>query len=376
METIIHLHEAWRMFQRSRDVAQRGMTSFQGSAESICKQIIEACWDEQQQYFKVSATGHFQEFYTRDFGWCVDALHALGYTSEVRKTLRYALTRFTHANRITVAITPRGKPFDFPEFAPDSLAYLLRCLRVLQDIDLMKAHQSLINAEIQRYYQKVIDPTTGLVRRDRTFSAMKDHALRQGSCYNTCMVGMLSKEINALNELLKKKVFVNPFEQYDYVSILKKYYWTGSFFRDDCSDNLYVASDAQLFPFWAEIIEDKTMLTSCMYAIQREKLDQPVPLKYTAQHQGTLRWYNYLASGYQANSIWSMLGMMYCQILAKIDKEKAQEHLLQYEQLITKHHNFLEVYNHDGNPFRRFFYATDESMLWCSMWLDLTRKLT
>lgn len=375
MEAITHLQEALRMLKRRKSIAKKGIARYEGSAERICEQIIEACWDSHQEYFKTSGTGHFQEFYTRDFGWCTEPLLVLGYKQEVRKTLRYALMRFAHAKKITVAITPKGKPFDFPCFAPDSLAYLMRSLRLLQDTELLIAYQSLINAEIQRYYQKVIDHGTGLVRDDEAFSAMKDHALRQSSCYNTCMVGMLSQEINCINTLLKKKVFANPFQQYDYATILKKHYWTNSFFRDDCSEKVYVTSDAQLFPFWTGIINNNKMLKLCIHAIQQEKLDQPFPLKYTAQQQGTLRWYNLLASGYQANSVWSMLGMLYCQLLAQIDEKKAQEHLRQYGTLILKHHNFLEVYNHDGSIFKRSFYVTDESMLWCSMWLVLVNKV-
>jgi hypothetical protein len=79
-------------------------TKYQGNAKSICHQIIKDCWNG--RFFQTSTT-NFPQFWTRDFGWCVESLLQLKYEQEVHQTIRYAINRFKTAGKVTTAITPQ-----------------------------------------------------------------------------------------------------------------------------------------------------------------------------------------------------------------------------------------------------------------------------
>ena len=87
----IFLKEGLRMFRRNIAVRMKGLKRYNGNAEQISKQIINACWNK---YFFQTSAGHFCEFWSRDFGWCVKALDNMGYRNEILATLRYAIKIF------------------------------------------------------------------------------------------------------------------------------------------------------------------------------------------------------------------------------------------------------------------------------------------
>ena len=121
---LIHISEALRMFKRARRVSREGFKRYKGSPEHIAKQIIESCWNKEDKYFQVSS-GHFNEFYCRDFGMCAEALVKLGHKKKVIQTLDYALNKFKQSGRITTSISPSGKCFDFPYYGADSLPFII-----------------------------------------------------------------------------------------------------------------------------------------------------------------------------------------------------------------------------------------------------------
>ena len=163
---------------------------YEGTAKQICEQIVRDCWNG--RYFQVSRQ-NFPQFWSRDFGWCVQALMKQGYKKEIDQTLRYALNRFKEAGKITTTISPEGKPFDFPTVAVDSLPWLIHAIKI------SKFHylpfQQFLNKEIKRFYKEIIEPTTGLVRPNQQFSSMKDFAIRKSSCYDNALVGLLAKDL-------------------------------------------------------------------------------------------------------------------------------------------------------------------------------------
>ena len=106
--------------------------------------------------------------------------------------------RLYSQGRLTTTITSKGELIDIFAYSPDSLAFLVRCLRVAKAKDLIKKYNGFLNREVDRYYKTVIDEKTGLVRQDREFSSIKDQALRRSSCYNNVMTAMLSDELDIL----------------------------------------------------------------------------------------------------------------------------------------------------------------------------------
>ncbi|MCK4522497.1 MAG: hypothetical protein KAU20_08030 [Nanoarchaeota archaeon] len=360
----IFLKEGLRMFKRRIKVLFKGIKKYKGNHIQICKQIIEDCWNG--RYFMVS-NGHFRLFYSRDFGWCCESLIKLGYKERVKKTLEYALDIFSKQKGIFTTINPKGVAFDFPYYASDSVPFIIRSLRLLNDRKLILKHRDFLNKEIKRYFDIVIDKETGLVKKDRVFSSMKDYSLRKSSCYDNCMAGMLALELG------KIKILDNPLAKYDYESLIKENFWKKTHFIDDLSGYDFVTGDANVFPFWCGIFNDKKMLESCVEKIQQHGLDKPFPLRY---YHSKIKEHDMIslevfAKGYERDTVWWHMGPLYVDIVSRVNKKKAGEYLLKYKKIIEKYKNFLELFDSKGNPYKSLFYYSDESMLWCVNYLGL-----
>ena len=354
---LIYLTEGTRIFFSSWKKRIRPLR-YAGTAEEICRQIVKDCWNG--RYFQTS-TGNFSQFWTRDFGWCTQALVKLGYREQAQRTARYALHRFQQAGKITTTLTPRGKPFDFPVPAVDSLPWFLHSIRISKVS--YHAHRSFLNREIRRFFHTFIDPQTGLVQPHLHVSSMKDQAIRKSSCYDNCLVGLLAQEA----ALLKLE---NPFQKYDYPNLILRHFWNGSFFYDDLSKKEYVAGDANLFPFLLGLVKDSNMLSLALKSIQQAGLDQPFPLKYTAGREGIhFIPQEIVTRDYESNAVWTHMGPLFIAVVHSLDPQKAEEYHEQYRQWIEQYGNYLEVFTAEGKPYRSPFYSCDSGMLWAANYL-------
>ena len=343
-----------------------GVKRYKGSAQDICSAIVKDCWNG--RFFQTS-TGHFCQFYTRDFGWCTEPLMKLGYAKEVQKTLGYALGSFASNGRITTAISPDGRPFDFPGLSPDSLAYLIRSLRISHSHELIKQYKAFLNKEIERYHKAVFDNNLGLVRK-KNFSSIKDYAKRYSSTYDNVMMAMLSEELKKIG------ILDNPLKSINLKKNIRNDLWQGSYFCDDMKKKPFVTGDANVFPFWSGVFTEKNMLKSAIAGIQEAGLDFPFPLKYS---QNALKANNMIlqeifVKGYEQDAIWAHMGPIYISLIKRIDKNKFWGHIEQYRRIIKKHGNYLEVFTCSGEPYKSPFYYADEGMLWASMFLELIKK--
>jgi len=361
----IHLKEGIRYFKRARRVKKEGIKKYKGNAEQICRQIINDCWNK--EYFQTS-NGHFNEFWTRDFAWCAESLIKLGYKKEVEKTMQYALKIFKKYNKITTTISPDGKAFDFPDYAVDSVPYFIRTLNIANK-DLIKKNKFFLNEKINGYCNKIIDKKTGLVRKDRHFSSIKDYAKRTSSCYGNCMVAMLN------NELKKIKILDNPFKSYNYKRLIKDNFWKKTHFIDDLSGYDFVTGDANVFPFWTGVFNEKDMLKKTIKKIQEKGLDKPFPLRYYHEKikEHKMLSIEFFAKGYERDTVWGHLGPLYIKIVKMVDKRLALDYIRQYRKIIEKNKNYLELFFPNERPYSTFWYYADESMLWASMFLDMLK---
>jgi hypothetical protein len=367
--------EGLRMLRRRIRVLFKGLKQYPGSAEQIADNIIKDCYNKEKKYFMISSKqGHFCEFYCRDFGWCTEALLWLGYRKEVLNTLSYALRIYEHYGKVEQAISSIGTPFTFPnKYSPDALAFLIRSLKLAKAHGLIKEHKDFLNMEIRRYYELVIDKEKGLVYENRSFSSMKDYAVRQSSCYDNVITGMLA------NDLQEIKILDNPFRKYDYKKIIIENFWDDKegYFLDDLSHNRFICGDANVFPFWSGLITDKEKLRRAIQSIRNEGLDQPLPLKYTRKKfkENKMIVEVALADGYERDTVWAHIGLMYIKIVAEVDRDLARKYLEQYTKQIEQHHTFLELYNSKGKPFCTPLYYADEGMLWVANYLYLKNLL-
>ena len=362
MDRVIHIKEGLRIFKRSLRVRINRFKQYEGSADEICRGIINDCWNG--KYFQTSI-GHFCEFWTRDFSWCVTPLINIGYKDKVRKTLEYALNTFKHYNKVTTTISPKGISFDFPYYAPDSLASLIRSLRALDNKKLILKYKDFLNNEIKKFENVVTDKKTGLVKKEK-FSSIKDLSIRQSSCYDNIMAAMLK------DDLVKLRVLHNPLKKYNIKKKIKDEFWNGNYFFDDLRGEEYVAGDANVFPFYSGVFTSSKMLKKSIESIKKAKLDRPFPLKYTSGHPDhQWRVEEFFAPNYEGNTIWAHLGMIYLTLLKKVDKSSFEMHMQKYKELIQQNKNFLELYTPDGKVYKSPFYYADEGMLWSSIFLEL-----
>ncbi|MCX6706793.1 MAG: hypothetical protein NT001_01485 [Candidatus Woesearchaeota archaeon] len=362
---LTHISEAMRMFKVSIKTKLFGYKKYDGNADEICRKIVKDCWNPKKRYFMASS-GHFSQFYSRDFGMCVEALLKLGYEKEVFQTLEYALSRFNKAGKITTAITPSGKPFDFPYIASDSLPFIVHAIRIAEGNYLMRKYERLFLNEIRRYFNVVFDSRTGMVKSGKSFSSIKDYSRRNSSTYDNCMAAMLKHDLDELN-------FFNPLHDFDIKANIKKNLWNGKFFYDDLNKLDTVYGDANVFPFWTGIFTDRKMLESCVKEMKRAGLDRPLPLKYTSKRKvkgQKMIWEELIAGDYERDTVWTHLGMCYLDILKRFGKKKELAmHLKQYRKAIERQQNFIEVFGRDGKPFKTLFYQADSGMLWASKYL-------
>ena len=85
--------------------------------------------------------------------------------------------------------------------------------------------------------------------------------------------------------------------------------------------------------------------------------------------------HEFVISGYEQSAIWTHMGPLFIEVVAKIDKGMARKYLLQYKETIEKHGNYLEIFDRKMKPFTSPFYYSDESMLWAANYLALSKRL-
>ena len=346
------------MFRRNIRVRLQGFRKYKGSDQEVCRAIIEDCWNG--RFFQVSA-GHFQTFYARDFSWCAKPLIELGHRQRVESTLRFALENYRRHGRVRVAVTKKGKPFDFPRYAVDSLPSLMRSLRVLGSNELTEEYRGFLEAEVAYFVRKVVGKD-GMVIKGH-FSSIRDHYVHESSCYDNTMVAMLSQDLDSLG--LK-----NPLQS-DYPNILKQHFWNKDHFVEERGDDV-ITGESNIFPFCCSIFNDRRMIRKAVDRLRKEGLDKPFPLRYAKERREEKEiGLSFLANNYEGDAIWMHIGLIYIQAVKMVDKKLAYEYLAEYRKLIEKYMNFLEVFDKEGKPFRSPFYYTDESMLWCSIYLSM-----
>jgi hypothetical protein len=361
MNTFRYVKEGLHMFRRHRRVQKDGFARLSGvTGEEIVRSLLVKLWNG--KFFQTDL-GNYPQFYSRDFGMVLPALLHLGFRDKARKTLAYALDVYAKAGKVTSHITSDGKAVNFPPaYSPDSVAYLLKSVRLIDDAALLKKHKHFLQRVIDDFADRVLDGQ-GRVRRGAHFAGMRDHAVRDASCYDTVMAAVVQREADLLD-------LEYTYSNVDYQEILLEDYWNGRYFDNDMTDNTF-AADANVMPFWHNIIVDKEKLQSVINHIQKHHLDKPFPLKYVrrVEEQGKTIIFNMFSKNWQANSIWPMIGLPYIDIVMRVDKNLALKYYDEYKSLIEKYGTFLEVYDKRGLPYESSFFSSGEGMIWAAMWL-------
>lgn len=317
------------------------------------------------------------------------------------QTTAYALAVFDESAKLSTTIVPVGEISVslMNIYAPpsDTLYSLLYALDVMRSSTALEntypfipqqryqlqtraaADQLLVEYQpsLQRHYATfmtyVIDPETGLVRKDILLSGTKDISKRQSALYDNVMVWKTTQ--------LAQKLGVIP-EDAEYLKELKAKilatYWRpemGCFLEDQSpaalannyysSDWLIVLKTGFLDPFNAN---ELPYYESCVTYIQQQQLDQPFGLKYQQQIRPS-RLYTLVRIGapeYGSTAIWSNWGMEYTKLLALMYQatgqenylKRAQEEIRSYTDKIVQYGCYPEVYDEDGQMYMNNFYKS------------------
>lgn len=350
----------------------KGPKRYPGSAEGICRTVVETCWDGRLGIFL--ASGHnYPLFYARDFGMCVDSLLALGHRERVRKTLAWAMRNYERAGKVTQIIRRNGKAYNYPDSeSPDALAFLLHALAALGDEQLVQKHRAFLDGELGRFAWNVVDPTTGLVKRGLPVGGMRDYAIRDSSCYDNAMLAAISKYATAL-------ALKNPLRRYGYRRLLLERYWTGTHFKDDAANDA-ITGDANVAPLWLRVFspeQERELVRKVQRAMREEGLDRPYALRYeaTTETKTRMRWHELFTGSWERDTVWLHLGNLWLQVLARHDRKALRRELAKHRELIERVKHYPEVLDKEGEPYRVPLFHADDTMLWACNWLALEAGL-
>ncbi|MFW6026148.1 MAG: hypothetical protein ACOCRX_07380 [Candidatus Woesearchaeota archaeon] len=355
------------------------------------KEILKSSIDKNFDKFFSPGLGHFEDFYIRDFGWVVDSLIYLGYEKEVKKTLDFVLKSYVENNRITTSITKKGKVYDFPNYAMDSLPYFIYSINKA-NYKLSKTEKNFIKSQLDYYYQNITEE--GLVDSNKSFSSMADHKVRNSSFYSNCMHYLLTKELKKLN--------IKPKFKLDYLSdLLKDKFWSGSYYYDDLSGKNYFSSDAQIFPYWVGLDKSPERLKKIIKIINKNDINKPLALSYHKDilfedyslfehilnmfrktnmpkyHAESIFCYRY-----ETDPIWTLLSINYFQILSMMYERGGDDFFLdqlnievdKFKKIIKKYNTLYELYEKDSKPFKSLFYLSEPDMIWGAKILEVIEK--
>ncbi len=384
MKLIPYLYPSILMFNYSLKRKIFGFKKYAGNFEDISKQILESCYKESKQfpshkYFRVSS-GHFKQFYCRDFGMISEALIKLGYEKQVVNTLSYSLFVFKKYNKITTTIS-LDYPVNYFSISADSLPFLIRSIRLCIenkiDISKLKKYFTFLQKQINLYYETIFDLKTNLVRSDINLSSSKDHSKRKSSCYDNCCSIGLSIELRKINVLLKEKIFDFPLNIQDAKNKFINEFWNGKYFYDDLSKCEIITSDANIMPFYWNIIKDKSIKNTALDNLLKSNLDSFLPVKYSIirQKEKELFFPELFAPNYEGDTYWLHLGLCYLEVLFHFDKKRVISNLDNIKNQTLKYKNFLEVFNNNKKPYSSWAYHCDESMSWIIGYLFIMKKL-
>jgi len=376
--------------------------------QEIIRDIHTLRFDPNEPY--LISGDHFSVLYIRSLGifyatlldprTALDQQDWLNRQQIYLQTTVYALEVFRNAKALSTTIVPVGETsvslmniYSPPSDTLYSLLYALNTMRSSSNLlvtypmnvsekfplSTVEAANTLLveyrEALLRHYllYQNVIDPETGLIKKNILLSGTKDIAKRQSAFYDNVIfwrTEQLAQELGIVPEdelklqTLKEKILATYWqpemgcfvEDQSSEAISNKYY---------SSEWLIVLSTGFLDPLNGE---ERSYYEGCVRYIQDKKMDEPFGLKYHEQER-PWRLYNTVriaAPAYGSIAIWSNWGMEYAKLLILLYHstgnvtylEKAGQQITAYSENILKYGCYPEVYNDKGEMFANYLYKS------------------
>lgn len=287
---------------------------------------------------------------------------AAGDSDRIHQTWTWALERFARAGRITTTILRDGTAAELPAQSHDALPWTIRALRTLNDRDLVNRYRPFLETIVKQFAEDVVETATGIMRR--ALLGIRDAVRYRASAYNITMLAMLSDDLDALG-------LTNPFRAVRYDRILVDRYWTGTHFRADLFGD-HFSSEANLFPFWCGVIDDRGMWERVVKTIRELQLTNPFPIRYAPERRMfPVLWHAALfLPNYQGTTVWTWLGAIYLQLCRRF-KTIVPEEERAFQQMIVRFRTFPELLSPNGSWYRTLFYTADDGMIWAALALTV-----
>jgi len=366
-----------------------------GSVQYIISQIHKERFDPSKPY--VISAGHFSDFYLRNIGIFYNSvLDPCIPSSQIDWEKREKITTQTIALDLAVLKKVKTEPTTFSSIWPnvyvplniftrpsDSLYSALYTLYSMQNPQkntsschrlqtqqvgkkLLAENRTNLIRLFQQYQRDVLDQKTGLVKKDITLSSERDSVRRQSSFYDNVIFWATMKLANDLG-------LVNRPNDY-FANLQNKIidaFWDGKnrLFLNDLSkesQNQHIFSGDEFIVIQTHFLdinnsEDKKMLMQMISYVEKNKLDQPFPLRLAKHddYKNLYFWVWFGAPMYAGESIWSHWGMEYIKALILTDdKDRAKKFLDIYSANIKKYGGYPEVYDKKGNILHSLLYKS------------------
>jgi hypothetical protein len=342
-----------------------GHPRYPGTATDVLRASLEACWWDTHL---TASPGKYRQFWTRDTGFAAPALVRLGDLHHARllDTLDWAISIWRRRrSHVTTTISP---PFEWPvdlfDYGVDSLPLLMAALRSAGAQAIVDEHRDWLAAEVEHFYDQVVDPATGLVRTDRTFSAHRDTFRNRSTAYGNTMVALLGRTIAETGwgpDLLSRHFGG------DWGSLLKRDFWKGDRFRDRIGAE-QTSGEANIWPFFAGVIDDRAMQAAALATLQRDGYTAAYPLRFDIadRRERLVLIYRFLSPDYQTTTSWTSLGSIYLSLLREVDPVLGASELARMAGIVERDGTFWEVLDAQGRRWRsgNGLSISDRAMLW------------
>ncbi|HRF28220.1 MAG TPA: hypothetical protein PL051_01080 [Candidatus Saccharibacteria bacterium] len=339
----------------------RRHAKFDGSAETICRAIVDKCWNGA---FYSTSLGNFDYFWIRDFATVVKPLRALGHVERVRATIQWALGHYMREGVVTLCITPTGRLFDAPKAGIDTLPSLIHCIWSAK-YELTDDETNFLNKQLKQYIHDYLDPKTGALLPHHGPAELRDGVMYDRSAYVVAMVERMAWSCKHLGLNF-------PFKHTYYRDELLNHYWNGKYFNADYTNTAFSAECA-LIPFIMRSVEDTKKLNATLDYIRDQKMAEPYALPYTnTPEKFQYRWWaRTVMRNYAGDTIWTWHGAYYLRLLWGQSRPEAAEHERNFVRMIERYHTFPELLNPNGTMYNSLLYKSSEGMIWAAIYLTV-----
>lgn len=350
----------------------RGRKRHPGSARDIIRSCIDDCWDG--THYRASP-GYFRQFWTRDLSFSAPALARLSpaHRDRVIASFDWAIRTWERRDsHVTTTIHFFDQPVDVFDYGVDCLPLLMAALHRIGADDLLAEHRRWLEREVRHYMDEVVDPSTGMVRNDRKYSAHRDTIVNRCNAFGNSMVALLAMTVVDLGWDVPDPMA--PLALAPQRILLDHFWDPRGFFRDSPGDTT-PSGEGNIWPFWTGVIRDPEVLRQALGTLEERGYADPYPLKYEPIRKPEIEplFVRTFMPDYQGATVWTSLGSMYLQLLHHLDLAQARRGADRYVAWIERDRTFWEVIDDEtGERYSSTLLThSDESMLWSAIFLDL-----